>query len=637
MPPSPSAQIAADGWPHFGASTVCRRATIAFRKKPLRVSTRCVHSERRSNDRTAADDVNALLDPGELRNVGVVERLSFRCKATVLQTQRALRNVASVGRLRHERTGRPDAYTLIAESITPLWSMLDGESPRLTAGKVQNLRRAVREIDGVVIPADTVFSFWCQLGRASSRRGYVEGRELRSGCLVPTVGGGLCQLSCALYQVAVQSGMQITERHSHSQRLPGVAGFSDYDATVFWNYVDLRWRSPFATRLQARLDSEQLIVRLYGESPRRKPAIHATIIESPAANNGTSDRPERMADVPARDCESCDETGCTRHRPRTEVAGESCVLLDERWPEFLEWIRMQPEATRRLASWQSAPAPGALRTCGRGAALLSSIDMRLAKLRSEPAARGRMRRDCRIAAAMACCIGVGDRHLVVAQTLLPWLWMSGVLGGREFEVLMTRAPMSEIQLRLEKARERWPDSPTLGDFRAPAALIEGEAEALAHAKRRIGAHPLWLNDGDQALAWRLAPAARSQRSDRSTRRVLFPLTTLARNGACLVREALLGSSMPLDLGGPVLESPDFWRGIDVQAMPASGWHQATVAVYPTILPARPQAALDLIAAGVPVIATPEAGLPGMPGVHVVSGQDPVAWRGAIADALNLGG
>jgi vancomycin resistance protein YoaR len=62
-----------------------------------------------------------------------------------------------------------------------------------------------RAIDGVVVPAGGVFSFWAQVGRPVARRGFAPGRELREGCLVPSVGGGLCRLSNALYQAALET------------------------------------------------------------------------------------------------------------------------------------------------------------------------------------------------------------------------------------------------------------------------------------------------------------------------------------------------------------------------------------------------------------------------------------------------
>ena len=94
-----------------------------------------------------------------------------------------------------------------------------------------------------MVPAGETFSFWKQVGRATRRRGFVAGRELREGCLVANIGGGLCQLSNALYEAALAAGFEIVERHAHSRRVPGSRAALQRDATVFWNYVDLRFRA----------------------------------------------------------------------------------------------------------------------------------------------------------------------------------------------------------------------------------------------------------------------------------------------------------------------------------------------------------------------------------------------------------
>ncbi len=96
-------------------------------------------------------------------------------------------------------------------------------------------------------PADRgneVFSFWRHVGRPTRGRGFADGRELREGCIVPSVGGGFCQLSNALYAAALDAGCEIVERHAHSRRVPGSMAEAGRDATVFWNYVDLRFRPP---------------------------------------------------------------------------------------------------------------------------------------------------------------------------------------------------------------------------------------------------------------------------------------------------------------------------------------------------------------------------------------------------------
>src|SRR5215469_11008375 len=190
--------------------------------------------------------------------------LIFRIKTFVFQTVRAIRNISASARA--ERGHALTRARVLAESSTPLSSSCDQREAPLVAGKIQNLRIAIREIDGVEIRANQTFSFWAQIGRPSRRKGYARGRELRQGCLIPTIGGGLCQLSNALYQCALESGFEIVERHGHSQVIPGSAAEYGMDATVFWNYIDLRFRSSGVFRIEAGLANGRLVVRFKGNS-----------------------------------------------------------------------------------------------------------------------------------------------------------------------------------------------------------------------------------------------------------------------------------------------------------------------------------------------------------------------------------
>src|SRR5438067_4980579 len=147
-------------------------------------------------------------------------------------------------------------------SSTPLWSEAQPEERLYELGKVHNLRRAAAALQGVVVPAGALFSFWKQIGRTARRRGFVAGRMLQEGGLIPAVGGGLCQLSNALYEVALQAGCEIVERHAHSRIIPGSAAALGRDATVDWNYVDLRFRVPQSLRFEAFLTQDELVVRL---------------------------------------------------------------------------------------------------------------------------------------------------------------------------------------------------------------------------------------------------------------------------------------------------------------------------------------------------------------------------------------
>src|SRR5688500_5487367 len=104
----------------------------------------------------------------------------FQSRAALLQLRRGAVDI--IGGLQSLPLGLPELPLLLAESRTPLWSETSPEERRLQRGKVQNLRCAARRLNGVRIKPGEVFSFWKQMGRATRRRGYVEGRQLQEGC-----------------------------------------------------------------------------------------------------------------------------------------------------------------------------------------------------------------------------------------------------------------------------------------------------------------------------------------------------------------------------------------------------------------------------------------------------------------------
>ncbi|HLL99878.1 MAG TPA: VanW family protein, partial [Pyrinomonadaceae bacterium] len=189
------------------------------------------------------------------------EALVFRVKAFLLQSRRGAENLFDSGVKSFPKTFELANQPIVGESKTALWTEKDRAEMPLMAGKIHNLRLAIANLNGAEISANQTFSFWKQTGRATRRRGFVRGRELREGCVIPNVGGGLCQLSNALYDAALQANFEIVERHAHTQIVPGSLAEKGRDATVFWNYVDLRFRSSHAFRIEAELTATHLIVR----------------------------------------------------------------------------------------------------------------------------------------------------------------------------------------------------------------------------------------------------------------------------------------------------------------------------------------------------------------------------------------
>ncbi|MBK9757870.1 MAG: VanW family protein [Nannocystis sp.] len=540
---------------------------------------------------------------------------------------------------------------LLAESRSRLWTAEDPREWPLEQGKVENLRIAARKLDGLELPAGATFSFWAQIGRPTRSQGFVAGREIREGCIVPAIAGGICQLSNALYEVALRAGLEIRERHPHSRTVPGSQAALGRDATVLWNYIDLRFRSDRPLRLEVLLDAEQLVVRLRGPAPRHR---HLPVLQDSIA-----------APKLEHDCHTCGETVCFRHDdPGVAPAGRSAYLVDELWPEFdrhLARVRRRgdllllPLDGRMLGrpryAWSSA---GFTALQHPRAALLRAFHSR--RLAAQGAARQRalLADDDRLALAMARSLPLDVRHLVVAQNLLPALWRHGTLGGRRFEVLLTRLPLADLHARLDRAAAVLKDSPTLADFRAEAWRVDAEQAALAAADRVITPHAglaARFPGRCERLAWELPritpepadrpshvhpPIAREPADRPSSPRPLiaFPASTVGRKGAWELRAALraLDREVTVWVAGRPLEGPEFWRGLDVREGGECPGRPDLV-VLPAHIEHQPRALLTALARGVPVIASDACGLDPRPGLVIVPAGDVAALRAAIAAAL----
>jgi hypothetical protein len=572
----------------------------------------------------------------------------WRAKVSVHQARRLLADLGPEGPRRHRPGAALREAPLLASSRTPLWSTDAGPEWVLEAGKVENLRRAIQGLHGIEVGPGRVLSFWTQVGPPWSARGFVEGREIREGCIVPSIAGGLCQLSNALYDAAERAGLEIVERHGHSRVVPGSAAAVGRDATVMWNYVDLRVRSRHAFRVEVELGAEALVLRLrgYGGQAARRRAMGPRPVIEPGA-------PLRVVGQGhvARSCLSCGRTDCHRVRPATTLErGHRAWLLDGVWPEHDAWLVAEREPTDVLM----VPIDGRRFRRGRYAwssdgfaavrqfpaiALVRAIGSR--RLAAQGAARQRalLRYEARLAEAMAERLPASATHVVVAQTLLPHLWRLGALGGRRFDVLMTRPPLQLLQEALDRAHRLHPQSKTLADFRADPAELELERAALAAAERLVTPHAgLARALGDRAVrvGWARPPRTPTRDRDAAPRkdgpsRVWFPASTLGRKGAYELREALRGLAVDLVLGGPVLESPDFWDRPTRQG----GLGDADLVVSPAHVETAPRRLLAALARGVPVIASDACGLDPEAGLTVVPTGDAVALREAIVAWLAL--
>ncbi|ARU06620.1 hypothetical protein CCO03_03200 [Comamonas serinivorans] len=597
---------------------------------------------------------------------------------------------------------------VLAEVRSPLWG--DGRADEfvLTAGKVHNLRLARRAFDGLELPAGALLSFWQQLGRATARRGYVLGREVREGCVVPTVAGGLCQLSNALATAALRAGWTLTERHGHTvcieQALDAGPDGPRLDATVLWKHIDLRCRADRPWRLEVTMDASELCVRIRANGPgviarpaARVIAIARNAVPGPSAGRGegAGAKPVPVSPPVARGCLTCDQVQCFRHAP--ELAGlapqrtTAVALLDGLTPELAAHLQAAP--AQADAAGRPAPAlvlPGAV-TAGQRArvgaarrptglplrhpappwspvgpawpakwsanwhAAWRAVDLRWHARRPGERQASVLRGQDRQAQQAARALRPGDVQVWVDQAYLPRLWLDGALAGRALTVWMPALPMAEIVRRLDEAVAQWPDEPSLRDHRPRPETVAAELAALRAAHTLVTPHQAvadWAQAHLQAQV-QLVPWAqpehppvsdgRPARAEAADAMVLLA-SALPRKGWCELRAALQqwsaeGDALPTvqvvgSLPDGAARSGPWSR---LTSAPRDGWwRQARVAVLPAHVEHQPRAALQALAAGVPLVATPACGLPPQAGLQLVPEGDVAALAQALRQAWRQG-
>ncbi|MCV2364795.1 VanW family protein [Paucibacter sp. DJ1R-11] len=587
----------------------------------------------------------------------------FRVWAHVLR--RGLRNAADFSLRRHRpvsEQGWAEAPVL-AEVRSPLWQDSAPEEFMLLAGKVENLRRAVPAFDGLYLSAGQTLSFWRQLGPPWRGRGFVPGREIREGCVVPTVAGGLCQLSNALARAARLAGFEFLERHGHSARAAAEPGFlaasmDRDDATVFWNYVDLRLRAPLDCRLELELSAEQLMVRIRARHSVDSAATPAARARSPRTLPLLPEAP------PARGCLSCGEQRCFRHgrgpRP-APVAARRLVLLNQPGPELLQWLEGQAgwSEVQRWRPWQRAARRAAadptsvtslpwtlrLRLLALGLCRALALRLQLQAIwpRRAPPRQALMQwADEALARCYARHLRPEQRELLLDQSLLLPLAEAGALGGRRYEVWLNCLPMAELQDRLDQAAQRWPQDPNLRDFRLPLARAERELRALH------GAAALWTSHAEvarllrerhgltvQLLPWlwkQELPHAPLRPGIAGPPRLALAGSALGRKGAWELAQVLRELGWPLRVLGSPLSDPALWAGLKVEHRSpdrSDALDGLDALLLPAYIEHAPRLLLRAHGLGLPLIVSPACGLPpGMAWAEVAAG-DAAGLRAAL--------
>lgn len=137
--------------------------------------------------------------------------------------------------------------------------------------KAGNIDRACKTLNGLVIKPGEEFSFWNTVGATTKAKGYKDGRVIIKGKLISGVGGGLCNLGNSLHLIVIETPVEVTEVHFHSDALApdpnGIRTPMSAGTSVSYNYIDFRFKNTTDQQLQimAWVADEKLFMEFRGE------------------------------------------------------------------------------------------------------------------------------------------------------------------------------------------------------------------------------------------------------------------------------------------------------------------------------------------------------------------------------------
>ena len=82
--------------------------------------------------------------------------------------------------------------------------------------RIVNVHLMADILNGYEIEPGQTFSFNEAVGPRTADRGFLEGQAIENGLLVPSIGGGVCQVATTIFNAALQGGYPIVYRQNHS-------------------------------------------------------------------------------------------------------------------------------------------------------------------------------------------------------------------------------------------------------------------------------------------------------------------------------------------------------------------------------------------------------------------------------------
>ena len=186
------------------------------------------------------------------------ERTGAALLAAVL-TQNTHRAQVVLGPIAPARTTGQARALGIRQRISSVTTDLGASSPN----RVYNVQLMAKFLNGQVIKPGQTFSFNKRVGPRTPERGFKEGQAIVGGLLLPSIGGGVCQVATTVFDAAFYAGLPIKSRVNHAWYISHYA--MGMDATVADGGPDLVFKndSKYGILIRASASASTMTVTLY--------------------------------------------------------------------------------------------------------------------------------------------------------------------------------------------------------------------------------------------------------------------------------------------------------------------------------------------------------------------------------------
>ena len=167
--------------------------------------------------------------------------------------RRHLKDFFSKEKIAHQRDLENTLPNIVKSHSSILIRKLHGVDLKLQENKVTNIMLACNKVNGIIINPGETFSYWRTVGKAKEKDGYKKGLVIGRKGFTSGYGGGLCQMANMIHWLVLNSPLDVTELHHHSdalfpderRRVPFGTGTS-----VCYNNVDYRFKNNTDQKVQ---------------------------------------------------------------------------------------------------------------------------------------------------------------------------------------------------------------------------------------------------------------------------------------------------------------------------------------------------------------------------------------------------